>query len=329
MLRFDQIFSNGAILQAQKPVRVCGYGEGDITVCLGDLTEKTIAADGKWSVSFPAQPYGKVCNLAASSDGEEITLTDITFGDVYLISGQSNMQFKLCEAIPDGDIYECDDIRLYSTARLENNEYFYPEDGWVRCNKDTAPHFSAIGYFLARDLHKRGGRPIGLVALYQGASVIQSWLSLEALDELAIDMQDGELHWDHHNPDYRAWNEKSALYNFGFKQVLPLSYNAVIWYQGESNASEYESFFYDKMLSKMIELWREELRDPELSFIIIQIADYDPRKNDAWNRVQDAQERVAIQTPNCYLVKCADICETNNIHPPTKHTLAKRIVDLL
>ena len=329
MLKFDQIFSNGAILQAQKPVCVCGYGEGDITVCLGDLTEKTIAADGKWSVSFPAQPYGKVCNLAASSGAEKITLTDITFGDVYLISGQSNMQFKLCEAIPDGEIYECDNIRLYSTARLENNEYFYPEDGWVKCNKDTAPHFSAIGYFLARDLHKRDGRPIGLVALYQGASVIQSWLSLKALDELAINMQDGELHWDHHNPDYRAWNEKSTLYNFGFKQVLPLSYRAVIWYQGESNTSELESQFYDKMLSKMIELWRSDLRDPELDFVIIQIADFIPRKNEAWDRVQEAQERVAKQTPNCYLVKCADICETDNIHPPTKHLLAKRIIELI
>jgi sialate O-acetylesterase len=329
MFKFDPIFSNGAILQAQKPVCVCGYGEGEITVSLGDLTQNTVAADGKWSVCFPAQPYCKICDLTASSADESITLTGITFGDVYLLAGQSNMQFKLREAHPDGEIYECDDIRLYSTARLENNEYFLPKDGWVKCNKETAPHFSAIGYFLARDLHKRDGRPIGLVALYQGASVIQSWLSLEALDDLAIETPDGELHWDHHNPDYRAWNEKSTLYSFGLSQATPLSYKAVLWYQGESNTSEQESFFYDKMLAKMIELWRNDLRDPELDFVIIQIADFIPRKNEAWNRVQEAQERVAQQTPNCYLVKCADICENDDIHPKTKHLLVKRILDLI
>ena len=329
MLKFDQIFSNGAILQAEKPVCVCGFGEGEITISLGELTQTTLAANGKWSVCFPAQPYCKICELTASSADESITLSDITFGDVYLLSGQSNMQFKLCEGHPDGDIYECDDIRLYSTARLESNEHFLPDDGWVKCDKDSAPYFSAIGYFLARDLHKRDGRPIGLVSLYQGASVIQSWLSAEALDELALDMPDGELHWDHHNPDFMLWNGNSTLYNFGFVQVLPLAFKAVLWYQGESNTSEIESHFYGKMLTKMIELWRSDLRDPELDFVIIQIADFIPRKNEAWDRVQDAQERVAEQTPNCYLVKCADICETDDIHPKTKHLLVKRILEHL
>ena len=327
MLKFDPVFSNGAILQAEKPVCVCGFGEGEITISLGDLTEKAVATGGKWSVCFPAQPYCKVCDLTATSVDEAITLTGITFGDVYLLSGQSNMQFKLCEAHPDGEIYECDDIRLYSTRRIESNEHFLPEDGWVKCSKDTAPYFSAIGYFLARDLHKRDGRPIGLVSLYQGASVIQSWMSESALAELAIDMPDGELHWDHHCPQFSAWNKASVLYNFAFLQVLPLAFKSVIWYQGESNTSELESRFYDKMLIKMIELWRNDLRDPQLDFVIIQIADFIPRKNDAWDRVQEAQERVTGQLSNCYLVKCADICETDDIHPKTKHLLVKRILD--
>lgn len=329
MLKFDPIFSNGAILQAEKPVRVCGFGEGEITVSLGDLTENVVAADGKWSITFPAQPYRKVCDLTASSADESITLTNITFGDVYLLAGQSNMQFKLCEAHPDGEIYECDDIRLYSTRRIEDNEHFHPEDGWVKCNKETAPYFSAIGYFLARDLHKRDGRPIGLVSLYQGASVIQSWMSESALAELALDMPDGELHWDHHSPQFSMWNGTSVLYNFAFSQVLTLAFKSVIWYQGESNTSELESHFYDKMLTKMIELWRSDLCDPALDFVIIQIADYIPRKTEAWDRVQEKQELVANQLCGCHLVKSADICETDDIHPKTKHLLVKRILEII
>ena len=329
MFKFNPIFSNGAILQAQKPVRVCGIGDGELRVTLGALLLTTTAKDGKWCVEFPAQDYGTVCKITASDGEHTETVSDVTFGDVFLIAGQSNMQFKLHEGKPDGEIYECDDVRCFFTDRLEENERFKASDGWVRCTKETAPHFSCIGYFLARDLHKRDGRPIGLVACYQGASVIQSWMSERALASLALDMPDVELHWDHHSPLYSKWNGTSTLYNFAFSQAIPLNYKAVIWYQGESNTSECESRFYDKMLAKMIELWRYDLCDRSLPFIVIQIADFDPRNDAPWHRVQEAQRAAAEQLDNCKLVVSKDISETDNIHPPTKHLLVKRIVDLI
>jgi sialate O-acetylesterase len=329
MLTFNPIFADNAILQAGKAVRICGNGEGEIEVILGSLSCSTIAKNGCWSVEFDSQNYGTICDLTARSADGTVTAKNVIFGDVYLLAGQSNMQFKLHEAVQDGDIYECHDIRLFSTDRLENNDYFKACDGWVSCTKETAPNFSAIGYFLARELHKRDGRPIGLVSCYQGASVIQSWMSQEALDELALNMPDGELHWDHHNPLYSKWNGISTLYNYAFSQTLPLSYKAVVWYQGESNTSESESCFYDKMLEKMITLWRADLRDEMLPFVIIQIADYDSRNDEPWKKVQHAQEEVADRIPLCYFVKCADVCESNNIHPPTKHVLAKRISEII
>ena len=329
MLSFDPIFADRAILQAEKPVKISGSGNGEITVKLGNISKTVSSSDGKWSVTFPAQDYKTICDIEAKTTDESVTAHGVTFGDVYLISGQSNMQFKLHEAKADGDIYECDDIRLFSTDRLEDNEYFKACDGWVSCTEETAPKFSAIGYYLARDLHKRDGRPIGLVACYQGASVIQSWLSQKALDELALDMPDGELHWDHHNPAFSKWNSTSVLYDFAFSQVHSLAFKAVIWYQGESNSSEIESTFYDKMLCKMIELWRRDLSDSELPFVVIQIADFDPRNDAPWHRVQSAQEAAVKRTENCYLIKCADICETNDIHPPTKHLIVKRILNVI
>lgn len=329
MLHFDPIFADHAILQAGKPVRIYGKGEGAVSVKLAALSQTVLAKDGHWCAEFPAQDYSTICNISATSCGETLTICDITFGDVYLIAGQSNMQFKLFESTSDGDVYECRDIRLFSTERLESNEHFKPRDGWIMCNKDTAPNFSAIGYFLARDLHKRDNRPIGLVSLYQSASVIQSWLSDTALAQLALNIPSKELHWDHHHSDYSKWNGNAVLYNFAFSQAKNFAYKAVIWYQGESNSSEMESRSYDKMLCKMIELWRQDLNDPALPFVIIQIADCDSRNGEAWQRIQAAQETVARNTQNCYLVKCADICETDNIHPPTKHILAKRIADIM
>ena len=329
MLKLAPIFANEMIMQAEKPVRVWGTADGKVTVSCGSDAASTLAENEKWLVELPSHYYGDVCDINVTCGEEQITLSSVTFGDVYLLAGQSNMQFKLHEAIADGEICENSDIRLFSTDRLEDNEYFKSSDGWVKCNKNTAPNFSAIGYFVARDLYKKKKRPIGLVSLYQGASVIQSWLSPSALEELNVDIPADKLHWDHHNEAFSRWNKNSVLYNFGFSQVVPFSFAAVLWYQGESNASECESKIYDKLLQKMILTWREDLLNKELPFVIIQIADCDARRGDEWTRVQEAQQKVAIWTPNCHFVKCADICETNDIHPPTKHILANRIANVL
>ncbi len=329
MFSLAPIFSNGVILQAQKPVRIFGIGDGEISVTLGNETLSASSKNGKWLIEFSPRDYSEVCTITAKCGDITLSVQNATFGDVYLLAGQSNMQFKLHEATPDGDIYESDDIRLFSTDRLEDNEHFKSADGWVKCYKNSAPHFSAIGYFLARDLHKQDGRPIGLVSLYQGASVIQSWLSPAALDELNISIPKEELHWDHHHPDYSRWNGNSTLHNFALSQIVPFSFSAVLWYQGESNASDNESKIYDRLLAKMILSWREELCDSELKFIIIQIADYIERAGENWSRIQKNQAKVASELPFCSLAKCADICEDDNIHPPTKHLLAQRIKDML
>jgi len=329
MIKLNSIFTDEMIIQANKPIRIYGEGEGEISVTIGTNTASTIAKNGKWLVELPAHNYCEILNITVQSEEQRIEIKNVTFGDVYLLSGQSNMQFKLFEAIPDGDIYECLDIRLFSTERLEDNEHFKPCDGWVKCNATTAPNFSAIGYFLARELHQKSQRPIGLVALYQGASVIQSWLSPLSLKEIEKNLPSDGLHWDHHHPDYSKWNGNSTLYNFAFSQVVPFSFAAVLWYQGESNASENESKIYDLLLSKLITSWRTDLNDEALPFVIIQIADFIERASEEWTRIQKMQEKVCDEIPYTYLARCADICEKDNIHPPTKHILAKRIADIL
>lgn len=329
MLKLNPIFTENAILQANKPVRIFGEGSGNVTVTLGTDTVKAASSNGKWLAELPPHPYNDVCTLTVSDSTDTVTFKNITFGDVYLLSGQSNMQFKLFEAIPDGEIVENPDVRLFSTQRMEENEHFKPEDGWVSCNMDTAPNFSAIGYFLARDLYKASPRPIGLVSLYQGASVIQSWLSASSLSELDSILPSDGLHWDHHNPEYSKWNGSSTLHDFAFSQIVPFSFAAVIWYQGESNASENESKIYDILLKKLVNSWRSELCDESLPFVIIQIADYVHRSDDIWRRIQTMQEKAAGELPYTYLVRCADICETDNIHPPTKHLLVRRVTDAL
>ncbi len=329
MITLHCIFCDGAVLQAEKPVRVFGRAEGKITVTVGSDKQSTVA-DGDFLLEFPPHPYGDGCEITATQGKEKIIVRNIIFGDVFLVAGQSNMQFKLSEANPDGKIYECDDIRLYSPHRVEKTERFTPDDGWVKCNESTAPFFSAVGYFVARDYNKLTGKPVGLISCYQGASAIQSWIPEEVLreDEL-FDIWEDSQNFDIHSDSFSAWSAHGKLYDYSLCQIAPFPMKAVLWYQGESNTVMKEALVYDKALKRMVECFRAELKDETLPFVIVQIADLDRRCDEAWREVQRAQERAVDAIPNSYLVKSADVSEINDIHPPTKHLLAKRIVNKL
>lgn len=327
MFKFNQIFADEMILQANKRVRVYGEGDGVVRVTVGSDIATTNAKDGKWFVELPAHSYGEVLDIVAECGNNILTLKGVTFGDVYLLAGQSNIEFKLKEGVIDGEIFECSDVRFFSTANILNDDFYKPHDGWVKCDKTSAPELSSIGYYFAREEYKKNPRPIGFVAACQGASVIQTWLSKEAIYELEAASENGVTLWDERAPGSYEWNAKSYLHDFAFSQVVPFPFASVIWYQGEGNTYKNESQVYDLLLLKLIESWRAELMDDALQFIIIQIANFDERSDERWASVQKKQEIVVSKCPNTVLVKSADVCESDNIHPPTKHILAKRISD--
>ena len=112
-------------------------------------------------------------------------------------------------------------------------------------------------------------------------------------------------------------------------RVIPLALSGVIWYQGESDASEAEGRLYERELCELIRVFREKFLCRLLPFCIVQLADCKPRmaQGPGWRLVQEAQARICMQLPNTYTVICRDICETDDIHPPTKDKLALRIAD--
>ena len=327
-MRLDPFFSDHMVFQANKPIRVFGAGAGRVRVCLeGDAAESE-AAGPNWCVTLPRRPRGGPYTLLVSLEDQEILLRDIYVGDVYLLAGQSNMQFKLSESSTPPDSWEDHPLlRCFSLARPEEGEPFAPEDGWQVCFRDNAGSFSAIGYHLNGLCES--GNAVGLIFCYQGASVIESWLpeSVAALPEFSIPLQD--KHIDHTWPDYAVWNQSGYLYREMFSKVPPFSLGAVVWYQGESDTSQAEARVYDRELCHMVERWRADLADPSLPFVIVQIADYQARADAAWHALQDAQERAAAAIPGAFLVRSADVCESNNIHPASKARLAGRIADIL
>jgi sialate O-acetylesterase len=103
----------------------------------------------------------------------------------------------------------------------------------------------------------------------------------------------------------------------------------VIWYQGESNTGSGEWKHYTKLLAELIACWRIDFEDPLLPFTVVQIADWDARNDDAWRGIQRAQEQIVDFVDDVTVIRSADLCEHDDIHPPTKIHLANRIFESL
>ncbi len=198
----------------------------------------------------------------------------------------------------------------------------------MTCNRESAGNWSAIGYHLGQLLTTKKGIAIGMIACYQGASVIESWMPEEILQCEKFNIPPELKFADHTAVMYHAWNRDGILYHAMFEKLVPFTMSHVIWYQGESDATEAEGAVYAEMLAAMIARWRKDLCDSSLPFIVIQIADY-PKRGMGWKAIQAAQLEVQNITGNVTTVISADICETGKIHPPTKTKLAERIADLL
>lgn len=315
-----------AVFQAEKEVNIFGEGEGEITLRLGDIERKTTAKDGKWLVELPPMPYGGPHEIFVTDGKETVALTDVWFGDVFLLAGQSNIMVKMWEKPPENGYQDSSFIRMFSTRTLrgyEDGERAFPEDGWLDLAADRAPRWSAIGYYFGLKYHEKTGRMVGLVTCYQGASTIESWMSEQALEKSGFEPPKDRSH-----DDFAFFRETHKLYYNTFKQVIPYTFSHVIWYQGEANTKENEGAeIYDKILAALIESWREELLDEELPFLVVQIADYIGGDPVRWPLVQAAQLRAQEWIPHVKTVISRDVSESECIHPYTKEKLAYRLVD--
>ncbi|MBE6946925.1 MAG: sialate O-acetylesterase [Ruminococcaceae bacterium] len=331
-MNLNPIFTTGVILQAQKPVRVFGTGTGKVTITLGGKTAQTVSTGEKWVLELPAFDYGGPYTLEADLDGTRQIVEDVWFGDVYIAAGQSNMQMKLDETNAPKELYCTNsDLRLYSTDRVfEDEDYFHSRDGWVLADRETVAHWTALGYLMAKLLNDKTGRKIGIITCYQGAAIVQSWLPKGALLGTPCEEAAQEHSIDKRVKEYLAWNQDGNLYNAQFLILTPYSVKGVLWYQGEGNTRAPDYAYYEGMLEMLINQWRKDLQDEKLPFLVIQLADhFHPEVIQAqWKMVQTAQARVAEKMENVHLIKCADVCENDGIHPPTKLPVAERMAQV-
>lgn len=191
-IRLPGLFSNHMVLQRDKEVAVWGWADRKENVTIFfQGQEYSTQADraGKWKISLPPTPAGGPHSISISGKNV-ITLNDVFFGDVYLASGQSNMEWQM-HRLPEGTATAAQadafNIRIFSANQqlAFNPQEEVKSSGWQLADSAAVMDFSAIAYYFARDIQQRSQVPVGIIGSYWGGTAIESWMSAEALDSLS------------------------------------------------------------------------------------------------------------------------------------------------
>ncbi len=333
-VKLASIFSDSMVLQRDLPVPVWGWADPgeSVTVALGEQTKSTKADDGgRWQVTLDALQANAEGQTLQVKGANQVDIQDVLIGEVWICSGQSNMEWPLRLAMnPDKEIAAADhpQIRLFNVPGHLTSPV--PKDtcpgSWQVCQPETAKAFSAVGYFFGRRLQRELQVPIGLVGSNWGGTRIEPWTSpagFHSVPELKaiadqVDAYTAETKVTGRSP--------SAIYHAMVHPLAPFAMRGAIWYQGESNGNEGKSYYHKK--HALVNGWRR-LFNPELAFYWVQLADFrkpndDPAGGDGWAQLREAQ-RQALDIEHTGMAVITDIGEDNDIHPRNKQDVGWRL----
>jgi sialate O-acetylesterase len=365
-VRLPGILSSHMVLQRDRPIHVWGWSNPGEKVSVDfHGVSRDVSGDslGNWSAFLPPEPAGGPFQLTVASSNK-IVLDDVLLGDVWFASGQSNMEFPL-KGWPDAPMKDSGrEIASAAQPRIRllliphkaaDFPLFNSEASWKVCTPETAAGFSAVAYLFGRELNAREHVPIGLIDSTWGGTLVEAWMSLQAIsadaglmpvfatrahmmqteDEVAAILakekredvaaqqagQPAPKHVWHPGPE--SW-APAALFNGMVAPVTPYTIKGVIWYQGESNSRQAFAPMYAKLFPAMIADWREHWREGNFPFLFVQISNYTSVPSENWPIIREAQRRT-LSVANTAMAVTIDVGDPDNVHPPDKQTVAARL----
>lgn len=355
-LGVDTPYGDGMVLQRHRPITVTGTGVPmqPVTGSLGTANAGTTAdSSGRWVLTFPQREAATGLTLTLVQGTDTVRIGDIAVGEVWIASGQSNMEFTLNQSV-GGKIAAADAndplLRFYTMRpRFVTNSRewdaeaqsqtdslkYYKTDGWLPVTGDNAPGLSAVAYYFARELRDSLQIPVGVIANAVGGSPTESWIPLNLLEqkcpEALRDWPDNEVvqPWvgqrAHQNvpgasDGHRHPYQPAYLYEAGIRPLGHFPAQGVIWYQGESNAHSPQ--WHEVLFPIMVEAWRENTANPGLVFNIVQLSSIN---RELWPEFRDSQRRMAGEMPGVLMAVSSDHGDSLDVHPRNKKPIGHRL----
>lgn len=332
-VKLPSILGSHMVLQRNAPITLWGWDDSGqkVTVSLGSDSASSTANDqGFWSVELKELAAGGPHKIEIQGSST-VTLEDVLIGEVWLCSGQSNMEWTVSRSLnpeeeaKNGNHPQIRHIKFphRPSAKPEDN---IPSDGWKAATSQTVPNFTAVGYFFGRKLQDELDVPIGLIGSNWGGTRIEPWIPpvgfkgvanlkniTDNLENFPVVNQDGRV--NHQTP--------LALYNGMIHNFRHLNFRGAIWYQGESNRGD-GMLYMDKMQA-LIEGWRHVFDNPEMPFYFVQLAPFTYGGSElALPEIWEAQT-ATLALPNTGMAVTTDISNLRDIHPKNKQDVGKRL----
>ena len=322
-----------------------------------EVQTATATADdnGRWQVTLRPQRAENNLTLTISTDEKQLVYNNVAFGEVWLCSGQSNMEFMLHEAATaKRDIPKAKNpsIRFFDmkarwrtnpvewdAAALDsiNHLKYFADTKWTVCSPETAKDFSAIAYYFGSMLQDSLQCAVGLICNAVGGSPTEAWVDRADLDAQFPQIMRNWTNNDFVQPWVReraALNMKKAtdmklqrhpydpcyLYESAIEPLQQFHIKGVLWYQGESNAQNFTT--HERLFKLLVEGWRRNWNDAELPFYYVQLSSMDRLP---WQWFRDSQRRLQSHLPNVAMAVSSDMGDSLNVHPTRKQPVGERL----
>jgi sialate O-acetylesterase len=360
------------VVQRDLPVHVWGMaqpGEQVSVTFRGETKSAAATRLGRWSLYFKPGAAGgpfemsvkaTPADAAAGTSGQTITIHDILVGDVWVASGQSNMQFSMDHASTAAtDLPKAGNPKIRLLI-VDDKAADFPQDdvsttGWAASTPESAKLFSAVAWYFAREIAEHQHVPVGVIDSSWGGTPAEAWTRLAALgqdaqisslfairgkmvdeaSDTALAIKDEQRQRDEAKAQGKPepqfpWHPALESYGPGYlwnamiAPLTPFPIRGAIWYQGEANAGADRFPYYDRVMRDMIEDWRHEWGVGQFPFYYVQLANWitDPVSN--WADVRNQQLRT-LGERNTAMAVTIDVGNPNDIHPTDKATVGHRL----
>ena len=359
-IKLPALIGDHMLLQRDAPVRIFGKadpGEAVSVAFRGQTSRTTADGSGRWEAWLAPMKPARAEEMTIQGKNT-LKVSDVLVGDVWIGSGQSNMQWAVRQA--DNSEKEIasatfPEVRLFYVPRKPSATPVEDVDAkWLVCSPESARDFSAVLYFFGRQLHQDLKVPMGLIHSSWGGTPIASWISGPSLtgnprlapfltfwqDMLARYPQS----YTRYEQNLKKWEENggkgprpalpmgpgnphepTTLYNGMMAPLVKYTIKGALWYQGETEAGRSQGHIYGDALMTLVEDWRHAFGQGDFPFFWVQLANYgNAAKNGHWMRVQEGQVKAtALQGTGVAVIN--DIGAATDIHPTNKQDVGKRL----
>ncbi|MEO7984596.1 MAG: sialate O-acetylesterase [Bacteroidota bacterium] len=345
-LQLPAIFSHYMVVQRDKPLNVWGKADAgkEVTVIFSSQ-KKTTTADGSgnWNLTLDPPILSIQPQDLIIESGTSITFHNILVGDVWLCTGQSNMEYpmdrKLKKYAAPQKGADTAELELKKSTRMDAVRYLYveknldkmpalPTKGWVGGTDTMLKYVSAIGYFFAKEVYEKTKIPIGIISSSWGGTRIEEWTPDWAYKKSRVFKDSATI--TNFKIDGMHPGQK---YNGMILPLIPFAIKGVLWYQGESNCMIEDQATYPDKFELFVKTWRNLFKDDELPFYYVQIAPFfytnrnDAKKHSAGLLPEfwEAQSR-SLSLSNAAMAVTTDLVDNlSDIHPSYKWEVAHRL----